>query len=184
MYAHPAFIRGAPYLLSELMKCKKAPEPSTAAAQYRGPNANKINNSLVFDKEAVLNSENVRKSSKAQPMTMLHYVHHRRQHDTTHNCTSPQQQHFLSSTTHIYLPQLSAISGCSAATASARKQEKLNVVFPNYHQNNYVAANESDELSHCCSDSEFVVASKSTKANLSKCAALALISLAGCSSCN
>lgn len=183
MYAHPAFIRDAPHLLSELMKCKKASEPSTAAAQYRGPNANKINNSVVFDKEAILNSENVRKSLKPQSMTMLHYVH-RRRHDATHNCTSQQQHHLVSTTTHLYLPQLTNITGCSAITASTRKQENLNVAFPNYRQNNYVAANELDELSHCCPDSEFVVAAKGTKANLSKCAALALISLAGCSSCN
>jgi hypothetical protein len=181
MYFHPAFVRGAPYLLSELLKCKKAPAQSPSKFQSREKKFVKNNTPLRLFKESVLKCENIEKTLKAKSKAALNDAHCR-YNAAMYNCMFPHQQYLVSLNTQTFLPYFCDESSYSEATDISWRRGNSNESFHITLGSANASENESYDSLHCCPDSDGASTAMRSKVSLNDCAAMALISLAGCAS--
>lgn len=180
MYFHPSFIRGAPYLLSELLKCKKAQAQSPSRIQNREHDFIKNNASRRLRKESVLDCENFEKALKVQSKAVLNYAQCR-YNAAMYTCIPQNQQKLMSTNAQTFLPYLGDELSSSESDSSWRRG-KSNVAFHKLFENAIVSENEASDSLHYSPDSDGASTAMSSKASLNDCAAMALISLAGCAS--
>jgi hypothetical protein len=180
MYFHPAFVRGAPYLLSELLKCKKPPAQSPSRFQNREQKFVKSHTPLRLFKESVLECENSKKALKVKSKTALNDAHCR-YNAAMNNCL--HQQYLVSLNTQTILPYLTDESSYSEATDISWRRGNSNEAFHMLDFNLiHASENESCDSLHCCPDLDGASIAVRSKVSLNDCAAMALISLAGCAS--
>lgn len=175
MYFHPSFIRGAPYLLSELLKCKKAQAQSPSRIQ------NREHDFITNDaSRRLLDGENFEKALKVQSKAVLSYAQCR-YNAAMYTCIPQHQQKLMSTNTQSLLPYLGDELSSSESDSSWRRGNS-NEAFHKIFENSIVSENEASDSLHYCPDSDGVSTAVSSKASLNDCAAMALISLAGCAS--
>jgi len=163
LYSHPSFIKGAPFLLSELVKCTKRKATVSRRTSTSASSTVTIETSIEhldsFEEQELLPP----KPGPLRAPAMLHYVHYQY---PVHQVSPTNTSHFsmLADTT----------SGCSHPPLhDIRDHDQLSRSLEK--KNRAIQGVEGSSIKH-----NQVARSCSVKTSVNACAAMALMSLAGC----